>query len=106
VRHRVVQRQIDGGLGPAATADELAEIKALTAENRRLREDVEMLRAGAGFRRGGARPRQPLMMGLIDSIRAEGHRGHLQFFTVDLAHQLAQPPEAVTGFLRRAGRPW
>ena len=37
VRRWVIQAQIDGGQRPGATSAELAEIKALKAENRRLR---------------------------------------------------------------------
>jgi len=44
VRRWVIQSQVDGGQRAGATTEELAEIKALKAENRRLREDVEILR--------------------------------------------------------------
>src|SRR3546814_7071188 len=40
VRRWVIQSQVDGGQRQGATTEELAEIKALKAENRRLREDV------------------------------------------------------------------
>lgn len=40
--------QIDGGQRAAASSEELAQIKALKAENRRLREDVEILRGYLG----------------------------------------------------------
>lgn len=49
VRAWVVQTQVDGGQRPGATSAELAEIKSLKAENRRLREDVEILRGATTF---------------------------------------------------------
>lgn len=71
VRHWVIQSQIDGGQRLRATSEELAEIKALKAENRRLREDVEILRSN-NFLRRGTRPPQPLIMGIIDTMRSQG----------------------------------
>lgn len=47
VRHWVRQAQDDAGDRPGVSSDESAEIKRLKAENRRLREDVESLRASA-----------------------------------------------------------
>jgi transposase len=49
VRRWVVQADIDGGLRPGTTSEESAEIRKLKAENRRLREDVEILRAATTF---------------------------------------------------------
>jgi len=49
VRRWVVQAQVDGGERHGVTTQELAEIKRLKAENRRLREDVEILRAATSF---------------------------------------------------------
>ena len=49
VRRWVIQAQIDGGQRPGATSEGLAEIKALKAENRRLREDVAILKAATSF---------------------------------------------------------
>jgi transposase len=45
VRLWVVQADIDGGLRPGTSSEESTEIRNLKAENRRLREDVEILRA-------------------------------------------------------------
>src|SRR3546814_14350048 len=56
VRRWVIQSQVDGGQRQGATTEELAEIKALKAENRRLREDVEILR-GAKIGRASCRER-------------------------------------------------
>lgn len=53
----VLQAQIDGGQRAGATSEELAEIKALKAENRRLREDVEILRRATTFFAGELDPR-------------------------------------------------
>ncbi len=49
VRRWVVQARIDGGQRQGATSEELAEIRALKAENRRLREDVAILKAATSF---------------------------------------------------------
>lgn len=49
VRRWVIQSQVDAGQRQGATTEELAEIKALKAENRRLREDVEILRGATTF---------------------------------------------------------
>jgi transposase len=49
VRRWVVQSDIDAGARPGVTSAEQAEIKRLKAENRRLREDVEILTAATTF---------------------------------------------------------
>ena len=49
VRRWVIQSQIDVGQRAGASSDELAEIKALKAENRRLREHVEILRRATTY---------------------------------------------------------
>ena len=49
VRRWVVQADIDGGGRPGVSSQENAEIRRLKAENRRLREDVEILKAATGF---------------------------------------------------------
>ena len=51
------------------SSEELAEIKRLKAENRRLREDVEILRAATIFFAGESRPPKPLIMGFIEVQR-------------------------------------
>ncbi|MEJ1093034.1 IS3 family transposase [Microbacterium istanbulense] len=73
VRRWVLQADIDDGTRDGVTSVEHAEIKRLKAENARLREDVAILRAATNFLRGGTRPPQPLMLGFIDTMRAEGH---------------------------------
>ena len=57
VRRWVVQTDIDNGSRSDATSAELAEIKRLKAENRRLREDVEILQAATTFFAGALDPR-------------------------------------------------
>ncbi len=57
VRRWVVQAQINGGQRGGVSSDELAEIKKLKVENRRLREDVEILRAATTFFVGELDPR-------------------------------------------------
>jgi transposase-like protein len=57
VRRWVVQAQIDGGRRGGVTSEELAEIKRLKAENRRLREDVAILKAATTFFAGELDPR-------------------------------------------------
>jgi transposase-like protein len=49
VRRWVVQADIDAGGRPGVSSVEHAEIKRLKAENRRLREDVEILRSATTF---------------------------------------------------------
>jgi hypothetical protein len=73
VRRWVNQAEIDGGRRQGPTSEQLAEIKALRAENRRLREDVDDPARGNNFLPRGNRPAQPLIMGFIDTMRAEGH---------------------------------
>jgi transposase len=49
VRRWIVQADIDAGGRPGVTSAEQAEIKRLKAENRRLQEDVDILRAATTF---------------------------------------------------------
>ena len=49
VRRWIVQAEIDEGGRPGVTSAEQAEIKRLKAENRRLRDDVDILRAATTF---------------------------------------------------------
>ena len=53
----MIQAQVDGGQRAGATSEELAEIKRLKAENKRLREDVEILRGATTFFAGELDPR-------------------------------------------------
>lgn len=57
VRRWLVQADINAGARPGVTSDEQAEIKRLKAENRRLREDIEILRAATVFFAGELNPR-------------------------------------------------
>lgn len=57
VRRWAIQSQVDGGQRQGATSEELAEIKALKAENRRLRDDVDILRSATTFFAGELDPR-------------------------------------------------
>jgi transposase len=56
-RRWLVQADVNAGTRPGATSDEQAEIKKLRAENRRLREDNEILRAATVFFAGELDPR-------------------------------------------------
>jgi transposase len=56
VRRWIVQAEIDDGARSGVTSVEQAEIKRLKAENRRLREDVDILRAATTFSRESATP--------------------------------------------------
>nr|WP_116419014.1 IS3 family transposase [Subtercola boreus] len=73
VRRWVLQADIDDGTRDGVTSAEHAEIKKLKAENNRLREDVAILRAATTFFVWGNSTPQPLMLGFIDMMRAEGH---------------------------------
>ncbi|MBY6365184.1 IS3 family transposase [Rhodococcoides corynebacterioides] len=72
VRRWAVQAEVDAGARPGTTSEESAEIRKLKAENRQLREDVAILKAATNFLRGGTRPPQPMIIGFIDTLRANG----------------------------------
>ena len=57
VRRWMVQAGVDGGARPGLSSEDHAEIKRLKAENRRLREDVEILQAATTFFAGALDPR-------------------------------------------------
>ena len=57
VRRWYRQGEVDSGLRPGVTSTETEEIKRLKAENRRLREDVAILRAATSFFAGELDPR-------------------------------------------------
>jgi transposase-like protein len=57
LRRWVAQAEIDAGLSPGVTSKENEEIKQLRAENRRLREDVAILKAATSFFVGELDPR-------------------------------------------------
>jgi transposase-like protein len=57
VRRWVIQAEIDAGTRDGVTTEESEEIRRLKAENRRLREDVAILKAAATFFAGELDPR-------------------------------------------------
>lgn len=57
LRRWVVRAEIDGGERDGQASDEHAEIRRLKAENKRLREDVAILKAAATFFAGELDPR-------------------------------------------------
>lgn len=57
LRRWVVQGDVDAGGRLGVSSEELAEIKKLKAENRRLREDVAILKAATSFFAGELDPR-------------------------------------------------
>jgi transposase-like protein len=57
VRRWLVQADINAGTRPGTTSDELAELKRLKAENRKLKEDLEILKAATVFFAGELDPR-------------------------------------------------
>ncbi len=57
VRRWVMQADVDAGRRNGVTSEELEEIKKLRAENRRLREDVAVLKAATSFFVGELDPR-------------------------------------------------
>jgi transposase len=57
LRRWVAQAEIDAGEAPGVTSEENEEIKRLKAENRRLREDVAILKAATTFFVGELDPR-------------------------------------------------
>ena len=57
LRRWVMQADIDAGDRDGVTSEEAAEIRRLKAENKRLREDVAILKAAATFFAGELDPR-------------------------------------------------
>ena len=57
LRRWVTQAGVDAGDRPGVTTGELEEIRRLKAENRRLREDVAVLKAATSFFVGELDPR-------------------------------------------------
>ena len=57
IRRWLVQADVNAGSRPGVTSDAQAEIKRLKAENRRLQEDIEILRAATVFFAGELDPR-------------------------------------------------
>ncbi|GAA4834848.1 transposase [Luteimicrobium xylanilyticum] len=57
VRRWVAQAGVDDGTRPGVTSEELAEIRKLKAENKRLREANEILKAASIFFAGELDPR-------------------------------------------------
>jgi transposase len=58
LRRWVTQTEIDDGVREGVTSEEAEEIARLRAENRRLREDVEILKAATTFFVGALDPRR------------------------------------------------
>ena len=57
VRRWMLQSDVDAGTRPGATSDEQLELRRLKAENRRLKEDIEILKAATVFFAGELDPR-------------------------------------------------
>jgi transposase len=57
LRRWVAQAEVDSGQRPGVTTSESEEIRKLKAENRRLREDVAILKAATTFFAGELDPR-------------------------------------------------
>ncbi len=57
VRRWVIQAEVDAGRREGVTSEESEEIKRLKAENRRLREDVAILKAATSLFVGELDPR-------------------------------------------------
>jgi transposase len=55
-RRWLVQADVNAGTRPGTTSDEQAELKRLRAENRRLKEDLEILKAATVFFAGELDP--------------------------------------------------
>jgi transposase len=55
-RRWLVQFDINAGVRPGSSSDELGELKRLRVENRRLREDIEILKAATVFFAGELDP--------------------------------------------------
>jgi len=57
MRRWVVQAEVDAGARPGTTSEENQELGRLKAENKRLREDIEILKAATVFFAGELDPR-------------------------------------------------
>jgi transposase len=57
VRRWMTQAGVDAGVRPGVTTEDNTEIRRLKAENKQLREDVEILRAATVFFAGELDPR-------------------------------------------------
>ncbi len=57
VRRWMAQAEVDDGTRPGVTSDESAQVKRLKTENKRLREDNEILRRASIFFAGELDPR-------------------------------------------------
>ena len=57
VRRWLAQAEVDDGARPGVTSEESAEVNRLNAENRRLKEDNEILRRASIFFAGELDPR-------------------------------------------------
>lgn len=57
LRRWVAQAEVDAGQRPGVSTEESEQVKALKAENRRLREDVAILKAATSFFVGELDPR-------------------------------------------------
>ena len=55
-RRWLVQADVNAGARPGVTTDDQSEIKKLKAENRRLKEDIEILKAATVFFAGELDP--------------------------------------------------
>lgn len=73
VRRWVTQAAVDAGDRPGLTSAEHEEIKRLKAEKSTVARGRGDPEGGHEFLRGCIRPPQPLIMGFIDTMRAEGH---------------------------------
>ncbi|MGN6251061.1 MAG: IS3 family transposase [Marmoricola sp.] len=65
------QTEIDGGIRPGKTSEDIAEIKKLKKEVAELRRANEILKAASGFLRGGARPPQQVLIDFIADFKEE-----------------------------------
>jgi transposase len=57
VRRWILQLDVDAGARPGTTSDDQLELRRLKAENRRLKEDIEILKAATVFFAGELDPR-------------------------------------------------
>lgn len=73
VRRWVAQAGVSAGERLGVTSEEREEICRLKVENRRLRGDVAVLKAATSFFVGELDPFGPMIIGVIDTMRSEGH---------------------------------
>ncbi|MGA9859884.1 MAG: IS3 family transposase [Solirubrobacteraceae bacterium] len=106
VRKWVRRAQVDGGLRPGVTSEELAEIKRLKREVAELRRANEILKAASGFLRGRTRPASDALVRFIAEHK-DRRDGGLRWGVESICKTLTEHgrPIAASTYYEATGRP-